>query len=254
MITVQNLTIQSHNALLTDNVSFSVGKGEKVVLLGQSGSGKTLTSLALMHLLPSNLHQSGTISYHGKAFDESMRGKTLGMIMQSPVGCFDQAFTIGTLFADVFKTHMPQKCTQDFFRHCLADVGLENPQDILNSYPFQLSGGMLQRIMIGLSLALETEFIIADEPTSDIDCLAEQEILTLLKKVEKKRQSLLLITHSIKTACQIADRILLMHAGKILDDFPAAAVRAPNRHPKLKELLQADTQIRSNAWGVSFHE
>lgn len=255
MISVNNLTITADKAILVDNISFTVAKGEKVVLLGQSGSGKTLTSLAIMNLLPQNLNQKGTILYSGKPFHETMRGKTLGMVMQSPAGCFDQAFTVGTLFADIFKTHLsPKFQNQDFYRHIITNVGLENPQDILNSYPFLLSGGMLQRIMIGICLALHTECIIADEPTSDIDCLAEQEILNLLKKTEEQKQSLLLITHNIKTACKIADRILLMHNGKILDDFPVGAVNAENRHPKLKELLTADLQIQHNAWGISAYE
>lgn len=253
MIRVNNLSIYCGSTKLVDNVSFSVKKGETAVLLGRSGSGKSLTSLALMQLLPKNLHSTGEILYSGQTFSETMRGTVLGMIMQSPAGCFDQAFTIGSLFKDIFKTRR-KKNDSLFFEKILADVGLENPKDILNSYPFQLSGGMLQRIMIGLCLGLRTEFIIADEPTSDIDCLAEQEILSLLQKTKNQAQSLMIITHNIKTACTAADRILFMHKGRLLDDFPAAEVHSPKRHPILKALLSDNAKICENSWGVKFHD
>lgn len=252
MIRVKNLNICCGSTKLIDNVSFCIKKGEKVVLLGRSGSGKSITSLALMQLLPKNLHCTGEILYSGQPFSETMRGTVLGMIMQSPADCFDQAFTIGTLFKDIFKTH-PKKNDSLFFEKILCSVGLENPKDILNSYPFQLSGGMLQRIMIGLCLGLQSEFIIADEPTSDIDCLAEQEILSLLQRTKNQTQSLMLITHNIKTACTIADRILFMHKGRLLDDFPAAEVHSPKRHPILKALLSDNAKICENSWGVKFY-
>lgn len=254
MIEVKNFSVFHGTKTLVDNLNFTLKQGEKVVLLGQSGSGKTLTSLALMHLLPKNLTCSGTILYDGKEFSENMRGTFLGMIMQSPANCFDQAFTLSHIFRDSFHTHFPhRKFPPEFFESIIEKVGLKNPRDILNSYPFQLSGGMLQRIMIGLSLALETKFVIADEPSSDIDCLAEKEILSLLKKVEEKNQTLFLITHSIQTACQIAERILVMHQGKIIDDFPIQALHDENRHVVLKQLLSANRNIGSNDWGVEFH-
>ncbi len=254
MITVKNLHIFHGKNLLLDNINFHLSKGEKVALLGQSGSGKTLTSLALMHLLPKNLTATGEILYHNQKFHKKMRGSQIGMIMQSPAACFDQAFTMHHFFYDALASHnKTEKLHEKYFCEIIKTVGLENPQDILASYPFQLSGGMLQRIMIGLCLALETEFIIADEPTSDIDCIAEFEILELLKKLTQKQQTLLLITHNIKTATQIADRILVMHKGKLVDDFKTDTLYADNRHTFTKELITAHQNLTQNAWGINFH-
>ena len=183
-----------------------------------------------------------------------MRGSQIGMIMQSPASCFDQAFTMQHFFYDALASHhKKEKLNEKFFCEIIQKVGLKNPKDILVSFPFQLSGGMLQRIMIGLSLALETEFIIADEPTSDIDCIAEYEILDLLKKFTQKQQTLLLITHNIKTAMQIADRILVMHKGNLVDDFKTQDLYAPNRHTFTKELITAHQNLSQNAWGINFH-
>lgn len=254
MIHVKNLTVSHNGRILVDHINFCIEKGEKVVLLGQSGSGKSLTSLALMHLLPQNLQSTGEILYDGNHFSPSLRGKFLGMVMQSPANCFDNAFTVGTLFRDACKAHLPkEQCTQEFYEQCIQKVGLENPRDILNSFPFQLSGGMLQRIMIALCHALQTALVIADEATSDIDCLAEKEIIDLLLKNKNSGQSLLLITHSIKTACAAADRILFMHEGKILDMFPVREIHSPNRHPILKTLLADNAKICKNSWGVNFY-
>lgn len=254
MITIKNLSIFHGKKCLLDNINFHIKKGERVVLLGQSGSGKTLTSLALMHLLPHNLTATGEILYNNMPFHKKMRGTQIGMIMQSPASCFDQAFTMQHFFYDaLISHHKTEKLTDTYFCEIIENVGLKNPKDILASYPFQLSGGMLQRIMIGLSLALETEFIIADEPTSDIDCIAEYEILELLKKLEKKQQALLLITHNIKTATQIADRILVMHQGKLIDNFETKNLYNENRHTFTKELIMAHKNLTQNAWGINFH-
>ena len=280
LLKVENLSIKSYSGSpLVNNISFEVNRGETLVILGESGSGKTLTSLAILDLLPNSVTKTkGNIFIDNVEFSESMRGSEISMIMQSPATCFDQVYSIRTIFTDALKSHQkklrlnlhsqkkqlqehPESVlqSQDVFEisdeyliKIIESVELPNALDILNSFAFQLSGGMLQRLMIALNLALNPQVIIADEATSDIDIVAQNDILKLLSNMNKKNKALLFITHDVNVAKKMADRIIVMKNGEIIDDFPIKDLYTESRHEYTKKLLLAHTNLNTNFWGIDF--
>ena len=264
LLKVENLSLESSSGLaLVKNLSFEIAKRETLVILGESGSGKTLTSLAILDLLPNSvIKTSGTIWINDVEFSPCMRGSQISMIMQAPATCFDQVHSIRTIFSDALKSHPDNKIeiSDAQFIKMLETVELPNPAEILNSFAFQLSGGTLQRLMIALSLALNPSIIIADEATSDIDIVAQREILKLLNRLtnqttrDKKEKGFLFITHDLSVAKQMADEIIVMQNGEKIDEFPVQDLNKENRHPYTKKLLLAHTNLNANLWGVNLSE
>ncbi|MDR0805718.1 MAG: ABC transporter ATP-binding protein [Enterobacteriaceae bacterium] len=254
LLQVENLTIATNTGLeLVRNVSFTVQKNEIVVLLGQSGSGKTMTSMAILDLLPAGIIKtSGTIRLGGEINRTDICGRIASMVMQAPASCFDPVFTIRTQLTDILKSHGKEAlCTDRHFSKMMADVELDNPQEILSAYPFQLSGGMLQRLMIALTLALETPLIIADEPTSDLDLPAQAEILNLLMAIDRRNKGILMITHDMSVALRMADRVLVMNEGTIVDSFDIKDIYATHRHHYTQSLIAANLGLCDNPWHIN---
>ena len=131
---------------------------------------------------------------------------------------------------------------------------LHNPQDILNSYPFQLSGGMLQRVMIAIALSLDSKVIIADEPTSDLDVAGQKEIIDLILKLKKENKSVLMITHNLAVAKSCADKIAVMEHGRLVDIFKKDELLLENRHKYTKELIAANNWLYANKWNIDLGE
>ena len=257
LLKVKNLNLESHfGTPLVKNFSFEMNLGETLVILGESGSGKTLTSLAILDLLPNSvIKTSGTVFVNDTEFSASMRGSEISMIMQAPASCFDQVYPIRTIFADTLKSHKNEKnleISDEYFIKMIETVELPNPAEILNSFAFQLSGGTLQRLMIALNLALNPQIIIADEATSDIDLVAQNEILKLLSTLDKKEKGLLFITHDVSVAKQMADRVIVMQEGEKIDEFLIQDLHKEDRNEYTKKLLQAHTNLNTNPWGVDF--
>ncbi len=248
---VDNVTIKANNTVLVDDVTFNLCRGELVVLLGQSGSGKTITSLAVQGLLPNGVTQTdGSITINGKQISKDALGNDIAMIMQAPASCFDPVFDIKTQMIDIFKSHNKlEKYSDDSLRNIIKSVGLDNADSILKAYPFQLSGGMLQRIMIAITLALEVDIIIADEPTSDLDLPAQADIMDTILKIDRANKAFMVITHDISVAKRIADRVLVMTNGKIVDNFNIKDIDSENRHDYTKMLISANNSLVDNMWG-----
>ena len=153
LISINKLSAGTKNYQILHNISFDINACEIVCLLGSSGSGKTMTALSILNMLPLNVTQtSGSILYNNKPFNENICGTFISMIMQAPASCFDSVFTIGTQFKDILISNHKEYSINRVYT-MLEKVELHNPQDILNSYPFQLSGGMLQRVMIAIALS-----------------------------------------------------------------------------------------------------
>lgn len=254
LISINDLSAGTSKYQILHNISFDIIECEIVCLLGQSGSGKTMTALSILNMLPVNVMQtSGTILYDDKPFNENMRGSFISMIMQSPASCFDSVFTIGAQFKDILISNNKEYSIE---RVCsmIEKVELQNPQDILNSYPFQLSGGMLQRVMIAIALSLDSKVIIADEPTSDLDIAGQKEIIDLILKLKQENKAVLMITHNLAVAKSCADKIAVMEQGRIVDFFNKTELFAEKRHRYTKELISANNWLYENKWDIDLGE
>jgi nickel transport system ATP-binding protein len=235
---------------LVRGVSLTVPANRVVGLIGESGCGKSLTCLGILGLLTGNLRRThGEICLHGTPVHalppDAMRrhrGRSVAVILQNPMSCFDAVHTIRQHFRETLASHSLQ--TNGGFREqaeaALQEVGLDEPDAILDLYPFQMSGGMLQRVMIALALLLEPPLLIADEPTTDLDAVAQATILDLLASLRAHRGlGILLVTHDLSVVARLADEVAVMRAGVILEEGPVETVLATPRHPYTARLLAA---------------
>lgn len=223
-------------------------------LVGESGSGKTLTCLSILNLLPANIRRSGgSICFQGQNLDSlsaqewrSLRGGRIALIMQNPMSAFDPLCTIGDHFIETIQAHrtIKKKAAIAVATESMQKVGLDNAEELFDRYPFQLSGGMLQRVMIALALTQEPELIIADEPTTALDATAQVQILELLADIRNRfGTSVLLISHDLGVIGRLADTVAIMHNGLIVEQAPAAELFANPLHPCTQSLLKARRQM-----------
>ena len=231
LLKVENISVflekNNKKRYLVKNISFELKEGECLGILGESGSGKSLTCKSIMGLLDKK-----TFSTEGKAiYNEKnllvakkedlrkLRGKEIAMILQNPMTCFDPLYTIGYQITETFTEHTTfsiQEIKKKSIK-ILEKMQLKNPEDILSKFPHQLSGGMLQRIMIGLALAMNPKFIIADEPTTAIDAVTQFEIIKEFQKIkENSKVGIIFISHDLGVISEIADYVIVMNKGKIV--------------------------------------
>ena len=212
---------------LIENISFELKEGECLGVLGESGSGKSLTCKSIMGLLDNKtFFTEGSAIYNGKNLLESkseelrkLRGKEIAMILQNPMTCFDPLYTIGYQITETFTEHTTLSIQEIKKKsiEILERMQLKNPEDILSKFPHQLSGGMLQRIMIGLALAMNPKFIIADEPTTAIDAITQFVIIKEFQKIkENSKVGIIFISHDLGVISEIADYVIVMNKGKIV--------------------------------------
>jgi oligopeptide/dipeptide ABC transporter ATP-binding protein len=233
-------------------ISFSVKQGEILGLIGESGSGKTVTGLSILRLLPEHAEvkaRSIRFGHHELAgITDSkfaaLRGTELAMIFQDPVGSFNPAKSIGWHLRHAMarrearSTTTAEMWSADPVR-LLGEMGIRTPEQILDAYPHQLSGGMLQRVLIGMVLSLRPRLIVADEPTTNLDNLVERQILDLIRHHQRRLGlSVLFITHDLTIARDLCDRIAVMYAGEIVEIGPTSAVLDDPKHPYAASLLR----------------
>ena len=253
MLSVQDLKVYFFSdervARAVDGVSYEVGKGETVCLVGESGCGKTVSALTILRILPQppGKIMGGRILFDGQNLftldDEEMqkiRGKRIAMIFQEPMTSLNPVFTIGDQIGEAMVIHekldmeeLRQRCIQ-----LLKDVGIPSPEERLKDYPHQLSGGQRQRVMIAMALACNPDLVIADEPTTALDVTIQAQILNLFRELKRKRDmSLLYITHDLGVVSKIADRVYVMYAGVIAEQGTAVHIFRDPRHPYTQALL-----------------
>ncbi|MGG4454564.1 MULTISPECIES: ABC transporter ATP-binding protein [Brevibacillus] len=235
----------------TDRVSINVGKGQTVCLVGESGSGKSVTSLAVMRLIDyaGGFIQSGNVMFHGqdlaaKNLDEMMhiRGNKIAMIFQDPMSALNPVFTVGDQIAESLMLHQNMNQSDAFKKaiEMLRLVGIPAPEVRVKQYPHEMSGGMCQRVVIAMALACKPEMLIADEPTTALDVTVQAQILDLLRRLQKELgMSILLITHDMGVAAEMADRIAVMYAGTIVEEGTVERIFDEPRHPYTIGLLQS---------------
>ncbi|MDQ0206537.1 ABC transporter ATP-binding protein [Alkalicoccobacillus murimartini] len=242
---------KSRNLQVLDNVSLTIKKGETVCLVGESGSGKTITSKAIMRLIDYE-HGSitgGSISFNGQDIASlspkellAIRGKKISMVFQEPMSAFDPVYTIGFQLIETIMKHerVSKRKAWDQAINLLTRVGIPEPDVRMKQYPGELSGGMLQRAMIAMALSCNPELLIVDEPTTALDVTIQAQILLLLQELkEELDMSILLITHDLGIAAEIADRIVVMYAGKVLEQADTLSLFEAPFHPYTKGLLQS---------------
>ena len=212
---------------LVEDVSFEVHPGECLGILGESGSGKSMTVKSVLGLLDKNFQVSGSAIFDGQDLLKEtkeelrrLRGSRITMVLQNPMTCFDPLYRIGNQMAETFATHTSWNAQEIRTRSLgiLEQMRIRNGEEVLEKYPHQLSGGMLQRIMIGIAMALQPELLIADEPTTAIDAITQYEILEEFIRIKKqKNTAMLFITHDLGAISKVADRILVMNSGHVVD-------------------------------------
>ena len=221
------LTEGKEEKQLVKNVSFSVGQGECLGILGESGSGKSMTVKAILGLLDRNFRISGQALFEGKDLlmecKESLRrarGNQISMILQNPITCFDPLFRIERQMRETFEVHTDwdRETIRKNSLKILERMKIQDPEEVLKKYPHQLSGGMLQRIMIGIAMLLQPKLLIADEPTTAIDSVTQYEVLEEFLRIRREvGTAMIFISHDLGAISKVADRILVMNQGKIVD-------------------------------------
>ena len=235
-----------------DDVSFAVDRGETVCLVGESGSGKSISALSIMRLLPAGaIGPGGRIGFDGRdlltlpeAEMRSLRGNRIGMIFQEPLNALNPLHTIARQIGEAVELHDPalgSGSVRDRVIEMLSLVGLDNVTDRLGAYPHQLSGGQRQRVMIAMALANRPDLLIADEPTTALDVTVQKQILELIQDLKDRLgMAVLFITHDLGVVSKIADRVVVMRRGRVMETGPTTQVLTQPRHPYTAELIASE--------------
>jgi oligopeptide/dipeptide ABC transporter ATP-binding protein len=235
---------------VVDGVGFALAPGETLGVVGESGSGKSLTALSVMGLLPAQARlDAGRIALSGEELVglpspalRALRGRAMAMIFQEPMTSLNPLFRAGFQIGETLEAHLGLSRAEARKRAValMRAVGFPAPESQVDSYPHELSGGMRQRVMIAMAIALEPRLLIADEPTTALDVTIQAQILTLLRRLRAERgMGLLLITHDLGVIAGMADRVVVMYAGQVVEEAATRALFAAPRHPYTRRLLQS---------------
>jgi oligopeptide/dipeptide ABC transporter ATP-binding protein len=245
-----------------NEVSLRIDAGESLGLVGESGSGKTMLSLALMGLLPPGARVSGEASLATEASTKKLtalterewrgvRGGAIAMVFQEPMTSLNPVMRIGAQIEEAIRAHQPRLTTKEVKRRTIESLRLAavpEPETRAGQFPHQLSGGLRQRAMIAMALAPGPRLLIADEPTTALDVTVQKQILDLLDRLRRELQlGLLFITHDLGVVSQVADRVAVMYAGRLIEEGPAHEVLARPRHPYTQGLLKASPTLERGA-------
>ncbi|MCY0150184.1 ABC transporter ATP-binding protein [Hoeflea sp. G2-23] len=242
---------------VVDDISFEIGANERLAVVGESGSGKTMTALSIMRLLPDAARiSSGTVNFAGKDLLKlsrsemrRMSGGELAMIFQEPMSSLNPVFTVGAQISEAITLHQGLRGRAARMRaiELLSLVKVPSPEHRIDQYPHELSGGMRQRVMIAMALSSQPKLLIADEPTTALDVTVQAQILQLLKQLQAELgMAILLITHDLGVVAQFAERMIVMYAGKVVEDaMVSEAFRRP-LHPYTEGLLRSIPPLYSD--------
>lgn len=259
ILEISGLTLATRGAspvTLVNDVSLTLERGGAMALVGESGAGKSLTSLAVMGLLPAGVARlRGRAMFDGRdlgllSFEEArrLRGKDVSMILQNPMSAFDPVFSIYSHFYETVASHEPGRARSAIrarAREALSSAGFETPDDVLSAYPFQLSGGMLQRVMIALALIEQPKLLIADEATTDLDAVSQKLVVDLLRHYRRTfGLSLFVITHDLGVAAYLGDSVAVMQNGRIVESGTVKAVFSAPRHGYTQAFMAAYADMK----------
>ena len=255
LLQVENLRTYFHTfrgvVKAVDGISFSLDEGQVLGIVGESGCGKSVSSFSILKLIePPGVVESDGILFQGEDISKKseremmkIRGKAISMVFQDPMTSLNPLYTIEKQITEMLDLHQKQMTKQEKHARCvelLHMVGIPNPEDRLKSYPHQFSGGMRQRVIIAIALAANPKLSIADEPTTALDVTIQAQILKLMDKLVKEQDaSLILITHDLAVVSQMADRIIVMYCGKIVESGSRDDVIRRPSHPYTEGLLNS---------------
>ncbi|MFM9279714.1 ABC transporter ATP-binding protein [Paenibacillus jiagnxiensis] len=240
-----------------DGVDLAVDKGETLGIVGESGCGKSITSLSIMQLLPKGLGKvaAGEIRLEGEnmlAFSErkmrQIRGNRIAMIFQEPMTSLNPVFRVGKQIAEAVRYHQGVSRKEAMSRavEMLTKVGIPRPEKVAVSYPHELSGGMRQRVMIAMAMVCNPKLLIADEPTTALDVTIQAQILDLMRELQRTEgTSILMITHDLGVVAEMCDRVVIMYAGQVVEETDVKTLFKNPKHPYTKSLLASLPQLNS---------
>ena len=253
LLKVQGLQVEFNSrrgkAMVLNGVDLEIHQGQTLCLVGESGCGKSMTALALLQLIPSppGKISGGQVFFHGedllRATQERMqevRGNRISMIFQEPMTSLNPAFTVGEQIVEGLMRHRPLNHVQAQARalEMLQKVRIPAPEKRMDDYPHQLSGGMRQRVMIAMALSCEPQLLIADEPTTALDVTIQAQILDLMRSLQKETDTaIILITHDLGVVAEMADQVVVMYAGQVVEQAPVQALFDTPQHPYTVGLL-----------------
>ncbi|WP_149093845.1 ABC transporter ATP-binding protein [Paenibacillus terrae] len=261
LLEVTNLRTEFKTAAGTiravDGVDLSVGKGETLGIVGESGCGKSITSLSIMQLLPKGLGKvaAGEVRFNGENMLDyserkmrSIRGNEIAMIFQEPMTSLNPVFKIGKQIAESARYHhgVSKHKAKDMAVEMLIKVGIPRPEKVAVAYPHELSGGMRQRVMIAMAMVCNPKLLIADEPTTALDVTIQAQILDLMRDLQKSEgTSILMITHDLGVVAEMCDRVVIMYAGQVVEETDVKTLFKNPKHPYTQSLLASLPQLNS---------
>lgn len=234
------------------NISFEIRKGETLGIVGESGCGKSVTCMSILRLNPERrtLYPNGEILFDGKDLLKmplkqlsAVRGNDISMVFQEPMTAMNPLFTIGDQMMEALRVHHPRMEKADAYDQCLKaieSVKIPNPERIMNAYPFTLSGGMRQRVMIAMAMVTKPQLLICDEPTTALDVTIQAQVLDLMNQLkEEVGTSIIFITHDLGVISEMADRVLIMYGGRICEEASVDELFTHPLHPYTKGLIDS---------------
>ena len=254
ILKVQNLRVHFHDAapdrFAVDDISFTIAEGEIVGLVGESGSGKTVTAMSISGLLPSRKAQKeGSITLDGSEIFQcpdaeilDILGEELGVVFQEPMTAMNPVMRIGPQVEEALRVHtdMSKEERRRIALEVMDRVELDDPETVYNKFPHELSGGMLQRVMIAAAIISHPKILLADEPTTALDVTIQAEILRLLKKLNRERNmAILMISHNLHVVRKLCTRVIVMKRGKIVEDRPVEEIFNHPQHEYTQQLIAA---------------
>jgi len=254
LLDVRELSVSFGDVCVVDRIGFDLPRGGALGIVGESGSGKSMTSLAVMGLLPAGATRSGGIVFDGVDLTtlterrmRAIRGDRIAMVFQDPLSSLNPYYTVGTQIAEAYRSHrsgVGRRAARKAAIEAMERVHIREAGRRVDDYPHQFSGGMRQRVMIAMALITEPELIIADEPTTALDVTVQAQILDLLAEVRRDTgAALVLITHDLAVVSAVADRVVVMHRGRVVEAGAAEQIFSDPRHEYTRGLLDAVPRI-----------